>query len=115
MIYYALGSSLLTNEELRSTRVIRQAYDLRSAIHAGHARVHKVTLPTGELRVDMVATGISTGPDTAPIPWEPIGLGKPLTIQIREVYTGKSPSGVFGRDVKKPMLLTTAVKSIATY
>jgi hypothetical protein len=41
--------------------------------------------------------------------WEPIGLGLPLSVVIRAVYTGKYPG-----DKPKDMLVTSAIKSWAT-
>lgn len=50
-----------------------------------------------------------TGP---PIDFEPIGIGKPLTVQIRHVYTGNKAEGYWGTN---DMLVASAIKSIATY
>ncbi|MBI1815197.1 MAG: hypothetical protein HYR72_09485 [Deltaproteobacteria bacterium] len=45
----------------------------------------------------------------APIPFTPIGLNKPLTIEIRHVYTGAYPSsGLFASD--KSMLVASSMK-----
>lgn len=46
--------------------------------------------------------------------WAPIGPGIPLTLDIREVYTGAYPQNTFFADPKS-MLITSAVKSIATF
>jgi hypothetical protein len=48
-----------------------------------------------------------------PVPGtEPIGTGKPLSIILRHVYTGRYPkSGVFGAS-RKDMLLTSAVRDV---
>lgn len=48
-----------------------------------------------------------------PVKFQEIGLGKPLTIEIREVYTGKYPSqGFFQPD--RSMLITSAMKGLLT-
>ena len=46
-------------------------------------------------------------------PFEPIGLGKPLSIEILSLYTGMLP-GKFGLG-KPDLMVTSAVKSIETY
>ena len=46
-------------------------------------------------------------------PFEPIGLGKPLSIEILSLYTGMLP-GRFGLG-KPDLMVTSAVKSIETY
>ncbi|MFN2201599.1 MAG: hypothetical protein ACK2UO_10345 [Caldilineaceae bacterium] len=48
-----------------------------------------------------------------PVPFEPIGLGRPLTVEIRHVYTGNFPRSVLG--FNDGMLVSSAVKSIATF
>jgi hypothetical protein len=46
----------------------------------------------------------------------PIGINKPLTIQIAHVYTGRHPgTGFFGGDRKLDLLVTSAIKSYAHY
>lgn len=58
--------------------------------------------------------GFDSGVGAAPIEWKPIGPGLPLTIMVREVYTGKYPKGgVFGGG--KDMLVTSAIKSVASF
>jgi len=43
------------------------------------------------------------------VPFEKVGYGRPLTIQIRRVYTGNHPRTLFGRGTG--MLVTSAIKS----
>jgi hypothetical protein len=62
---------------------------------------------------DWAASG---GPEAAkiiPIPGtEPIGTGKPLSIIVRHIYTGRYPkTGVFG-GARKDVLLTSAVRDV---
>ncbi|GGL35574.1 hypothetical protein [Caulobacter rhizosphaerae] len=45
----------------------------------------------------------------------PIGSGQPLTVLIREVYTGKHPKKTILGGGDKSMLVTTALKGYATY
>jgi hypothetical protein len=44
--------------------------------------------------------------------FEPIGLNKPLSVEIRHVYTGEHPKGAFP---KNDLLVTSAMRSIATF
>ncbi|MGG8496264.1 hypothetical protein ACQY1Q_07585 [Tenacibaculum sp. TC6] len=46
------------------------------------------------------------------IDFTPIGIGKPLSIEILTIYSGDAPERFLG---KKDMLVTTGVKSIGTY
>lgn len=48
----------------------------------------------------------------SPIIPVPIGLGRPLTVQIRHVYTGDQAHGFWG---DKDLLVTSAMKSVAAY
>jgi hypothetical protein len=50
--------------------------------------------------------------DGKEIEFKPIGLGKPLTVQIRHIYTGNKAAG-FWKD--KDMLVASAMRSVATY
>jgi hypothetical protein len=47
-------------------------------------------------------------------PFEPIEFGKPLTAEIRWVYTGQYPKQSFGQKTKD-MIVSSAFKSIATF
>jgi hypothetical protein len=50
----------------------------------------------------------------ARIKFEPIGIGRPLIVEVRRVYTGSHPApGWFSES--KDMLVTSAMKSIATF
>lgn len=86
-VYHTVGSAVVTRKELRE-----RSAELTEAAREGVARM----------------------PPATATPFTPIGIGKPLTIQIRHVYTGANPrKGWFpGR---KDMLLTSAMKSIAVF
>jgi hypothetical protein len=56
--------------------------------------------------------GISGG---EPRPFKAVGPGKPLLVEIRYVYTGKYPDKRLGFISPNCMLVTSAVRSIATY
>lgn len=70
--------------------------------------------PSG-LEAALAPGGLEGEPAPGVTQFQPIGPGKPLTILIREVYTGKHPKkAVFGGGGKQ-MLVTTALKDYATY
>ncbi len=46
------------------------------------------------------------------VAFEPIGLNKALAVEIRHIYTGEHPKGAFW---KNDMLITSAMRSIATF
>ncbi|QEH36106.1 hypothetical protein OJF2_46660 [Aquisphaera giovannonii] len=54
-------------------------------------------------------------PEAVQVPFKEIGIGLPLTISIREVYTGEHPAVPWWMGARKDMLVTSAVKSVATY
>ncbi len=102
MLLYPVGSALLERDELVEGG---HAAAIRSFAAAGPGS-KALQLPNGELQF--------SASFALPVPNTPIGLNKPLTIDIREVYTGKHPSSnVFGGS--KDMLLTTATKGYAEY
>jgi hypothetical protein len=48
-------------------------------------------------------------------PFKPVGENKPLLIEIRHVYTGEYPGTKLGVFTVNDMLITSAIRSIATY
>jgi hypothetical protein len=113
MIYYAQGSAIVSAEEMFEPSVVEAVSDFHSALAAGK-KPHAVVFSSGELTSGNAVRSIAAGPGVAPIEFERIGLGLPLTIMIREVYTGKYPKGgLFSGG--KDMLLTSAIKSIVSF
>ena len=115
-ILYALGDALVTHEELaeRSSEVrsfgeeIARGGAVSLDFSTGRAAAENVI--TAATETDAVT---DTEPRT-PNPFTPVGLGKPLSIEIRHVYTGQYPhSGLFGG--RKDLLVTSAVKGLVTY
>jgi hypothetical protein len=111
MIYYSYGTAILTAREAKQNQVRARAHKMLEGLRGGR-KLAPLDLPTGSLSTEMVTatTPITRG---RAIDWQPIGVGKPLTIEIREVYTGEYPSSAFGS--QKPMLLASATKSIAAF
>lgn len=111
MLYYAHGNAILTPEEILEPTVYDALVNFHKGLGTGKSPT-PVPLPTGELSEDNVITGVTPLPNDQPIKFQEIGLGKPLTIMIREVYTGKYPKGgLFEKG--KDMLITSAIKSAA--
>jgi len=114
MIYYAQGTALVSPEELFET----PAFDKLSTFHTDLRKgrtPRPVAFSTGKVTKDNVIRGFASGVRGAePVIFPPIGPGRPLAIMIREIYTGKYPGGgLFGS--KKDLLVTSAIKSIATF
>jgi hypothetical protein len=118
MLYYAYQDAprnLNTRAELFQVRSkgpsrseLTGGFPLESTTSGAGAGEKVLLVP--ELALDPAA-GPAAG---KPIPFKPIGLGLPLTIAIREIYTGRYPTwSFFGGS--KDMLVTSAVKSVTTY
>lgn len=108
-IFYAIGDALVSNDELRwkAARGDLTNFFQRTAKGA-EARLefaHGVATRDNLVRMQSLAIG-------PPIAAHEIGIGLPLTVQIRHVYTGNQPRGFWG---DKDMLVASAMKSIATY
>ncbi len=100
MLYYAQGSTILTENEISEARTGRSP--------------DQINVSTGKLAVDNILQTDTSGDQGNAVPFQPIGPGLPLTVMIREVYTGNNPS-FFGYGSKKPLLVTSAIKSITTF
>ncbi|HEX8449525.1 MAG TPA: hypothetical protein VF652_08040 [Allosphingosinicella sp.] len=61
------------------------------------------------------SSGLESTPPPAATQFVPIGLGKPLTILIREIYTGRFPSKGFLGSSGKPMAVVTGLKDYSVY
>jgi len=109
MLYFAQGSALLTEKEFAKNDATIEGF--YSAL-ANDQTPDGIVFPSGNLSVENVLNNGLTG-EPEPVPFSPIGPGKPLTIMITEVYTGKNPHGFLVH--KKDMLVTSAVKSITSY
>ena len=69
---------------------------------------------TKEIRSNFEKVNKSLESSTGEVnPSTPIGLGKPLCVEILTIYTGDYPNGLFGG--KKDLMLSTAIKSSVTF
>jgi len=111
MLYYAQGTAIVTDDELFSSDNLSKSSAFFADLSQGISPA-SIVFSTGVL--EAVSARSAMAPGESPVPFEPIGLGKPLTVMIREVYTGAHPSGgLFGG--KKDMLITSALKSITAF
>jgi hypothetical protein len=100
MLYYTPGDAIVTKEEFFEKIHAGDLSELRSGLDS--PKIFKsITFSTGELTPGNI------------VPFKPIGIGLPLTIMIRQIYTGKYPKSFFG--LSKDMLVTSAVKSITCF
>lgn len=109
-IFYAIGNALVGKSEVHEK------------IGTGKLQQFQKLLESqpGDARLDFLSGKATSGnilssyvtEDGTPIGFEPIGIGKPLTVQIRHVYTGSKAVGFWGT---KDMLVASAMKSISTY
>lgn len=120
MLYYPLGNSLLTRAELVSEGFADEMRKVAAAQRRGTplnpSLAPAITKHFG--KEAFFALQPASGPPPALLPngsvktqggWEPIGIGLPVSIVIRAVYTGKYPG-----NKPKDMLVTSVVKSWAT-
>jgi len=102
--YYAVGKSIVKEKDylevLGSGAFTRLSAQVRNN--------PSLTIDIGGQAVS--AREVLRPTDTDGTPFEPIETGKPLTVEIRWVYTGNKP-GKAGKD----MIITSAFKSLATF
>ena len=111
-VYYVLGDALVTEEELSEKRALGHIAEFSRAFRENRADV-LLEFSTGRLTVDNILESVVL-PSGDTVPFKEVGPGKPLTVEIRHIYTGKFPKGsVFDRT--KDMLVTSAMKSLATF
>ena len=111
-IYYAVGDAFVTTEELYEKQASGQLSGFREVFAQDRTRA-RLEFATGALTGTNLRSSVAAF-SGEPTPFEPIGPGKPLTIEIRHVYTGRFPQP-FLLDKRKDMLVTTAIKSSASF
>jgi len=105
-IYYALGSALVSNDELRAKAaqgVLKRFFS---------RELNQVAFLNGQVTQESILRSYSLETKAEPIGFEPIGIGRPLSVQIRHVYTGDKAHNFWG---DKDMLVASAMKSVAAY
>jgi hypothetical protein len=110
-IYSVLGDAIVEQEELYDNA--RELANVKDALEDGGGST-TVELSTGQVTTENLIERytVATGER---VPFEPVGIGKPLTIEIRHVYTGRFPEANFWGARTADMMVTSAIKSIATF
>ena len=98
-IYYSLGDALVTEDELQDKNI--------SDISAIRTRT---VFRSGEFKPESAVSSF-TREDGSVTDFEPIGIGKPLIVELRKIYTGRHPH----RRRSKDLLVTSAMKSLAAF
>lgn len=110
-VYYAVGDALVTQEELIEKRVtgdLGQFVDSLAKVDA-HAEIE---FSTGRATRNNLVLELPAAEEGGTAEFKPIGMGKPLTIEIRHLYTGHFPKKTLF-DKTKDMLFTSAMKGLA--
>ncbi len=118
--FFVIGNTLVHPDEYQSklksgeVRRFRTALAARSKAQqkAGTARARKAVsleFTTGSVTDEQVLTARQ---DAAP-DFQPVGIGRPLSIEIAGIYTGDAPNSALGQ--KPDLLVTSAVKSLVTF
>jgi hypothetical protein len=107
-IYYGIGNTLISEDEYLEKTQLGIFTRLGLAERKGVNETLDVSGRT------LSAEAIMKPLNSDGTPFQPIEYGKPLTAEIRWVYTGNKPKKSWG-DATKDMLITSAFKSIATY
>jgi hypothetical protein len=102
--YLAIGKSIVKEEDYFNTLGLEDILKLKKSVRSKP----DYTISIG--RQDVSVKDILQPTKIDGTPFEPIEIGKPLTIEIRWVYTGEKPSK-HGHG----MIITSAFKSLATF
>lgn len=110
--YRILGNAIVSNEELQEKTILGKIENFNKNLSSNSDKA-KIEFSTGIMTAANIETILSKA-EGKTTPFTPIGPGKPLTVQIRHLYTGQYPKkGLF--DKTKDMIVTSAMKSIATF
>lgn len=109
-VFYAMGDALVGRNELHAKIGTGELKHFQEAL-AKKPNEAKLNLLTGTATAKNIVGSFDRG-NGSPIDFEEIGIGKPLTVQIRHIYTGNKAEGFWG---DKDMLVTSAMRSISTY
>jgi hypothetical protein len=109
-IFYALGAALVSNDELRAKAAHGKLQQFQQQVSRG-SKTAKLDFKFGQATAKNLIKPKAT-PGGAIIQPREIGIGKPLTVQLRHVYTGNQAKGFWG---DQDMLVVSAMKSLATY
>ncbi|MCS6265144.1 MAG: hypothetical protein H8K11_15425 [Nitrospira sp.] len=109
-VFYAIGEALVGKNELHAKIGSGELRQFQEAL-SKKPNEAKLNLLTGTATAKNIVGSFDRG-NGSQIGFEEIGIGKPLTVQIRHIYTGNKAEGFWG---DKDMLVTSAMRSISTY
>jgi hypothetical protein len=109
---YAVGDCLVTRDELVEKQSTGAIHDFNEALTGKKST--KLKFSRGFVNTDSLKKNLSFDGTGQPIKPVAIGIGAPLTIEIRQVYTGRYPRTNFFRK-STDMLVTSAMKGIQVY
>lgn len=106
-MFYAYGGALIDEDEIQAkTEAGHFAHFARESRKNPDSAT--IEFSTGRMLAGQVPGGSAAGPQRTT--FEPIGVGRPLTIEIRHIYTGRFPkTNLFNRNAD--MIVTSAIKS----
>jgi hypothetical protein len=110
-IYNVLGEAIVDPEELNDN--MHELGNLKDVVEDGSGTA-SLELSTGRVSTENLITSYTAATGER-VPFEPVGIGKPLTIELRHIYTGRFPEANFWGARTADMLVTSAIKSIATF
>lgn len=107
-MFYAYGDALIDEDEILAKAESGDFAEFakQASRSSGDA---SMDFSTGRLSARDISGGM-VWPSTTQTPFEPIGIGRPLTIEIRHVYTGRFPKRNLLRR-SADMVITSAIKS----
>jgi hypothetical protein len=109
-LLYASGGKLVEKKEFFETAA-------KGKVPKARAYARTLRLPKWEptYAIKTITPGEGAA-ESGMVPFKPVGVGKPLTIMIHQIYAGKYPRpGWHQASAVKDMLATSAVKSPAVY
>jgi len=109
-LYYAFGDALVSKDELH-TKIGEGKFQKFQRQLISREPTAKIEFLFGTATAKNVLRSFLAD-SGEPIGFEPIGIAKPLTVQIRHIYTGNKAEGFWGT---KDMLVASAMKGISTY
>lgn len=111
-LFYAIGDGLVSRDELVEKSLIGASKVFKKALTKEPSRA-QLEFSSGIATAKNIITATAMNKRGQPVKPKDIGLGRPLTIEIRHVYPGKYPKSGVG--TKKGMLITSAMKGIEVY
>lgn len=111
-VYYALGDALVTQEEMYEKSGAGEFHEFTNVFKLKPDEA-SIQFSSGSMNAKNLITNYTVASGER-VPFVQVGIGKPLTIEIRHVYTGRFPQRTLF-SAAGDMLVTSAIKSLATF